>query len=130
MSRFDHLDGRTPVVVGAAEVVHRARDGFEPSSATGLMLEAVSDALASSGAAAALGPLVGEVLVPHGTWPEPDPGRAIAAAIGALDPAALPVVTKRALMNRFDDWVTDPALDLAGVAGSMKYQASASERRM
>ena len=43
MSRFDHLDGRTPVVVGAAEVVHRAGDGFEPSSATALMLEAVSD---------------------------------------------------------------------------------------
>jgi acetyl-CoA C-acetyltransferase len=83
MSRFDHLDGRTPVVVGAAEVVHRAGDGFEPTSATGLMLEAVSEALALSGAAAALGPLVGEVLVPHGTWPEPDPGRAIAAAIGA-----------------------------------------------
>ena len=34
---------------------------------------------------------------------------------GRLDPAALPVVTKRALMDRFDDWVTDPAVDLAGV---------------
>ena len=83
MSRFDHLDGRTPVVVGAAEVVHRAGDGFVPTSATELMLEATQDALASSGAAAALGPLVGEVLVPHGTWAEPDPGRALAVAIGA-----------------------------------------------
>jgi len=80
---FDELPDDTPVVVGAAEVVHRAGDGFEPSSATALILEAVHAALGESGAADALGPLVGEVLVPHGTWPEPDPGRAIAVAIGA-----------------------------------------------
>jgi acetyl-CoA C-acetyltransferase len=85
MSRYDHLDGRTPVVVGAAEVVHRAGEGFVPTSATELMLEATQDALASSGVAAELGPLVGEVLVPHGTWSEPDPGRALAVAIGAPD---------------------------------------------
>jgi len=83
MSRFDHLDERTPVVVGAAEVVHRSGEGFVPTSATDIMLEASLEALSSSGAAVALGPLVGEVLVPHGTWVESDPGRALAVAIGA-----------------------------------------------
>ena len=32
-----------------------------------------------------------------------------------LDPADVPVVTKCALMARFDDWVTDPEVNLAGV---------------
>jgi phenylacetate-CoA ligase len=31
------------------------------------------------------------------------------------EPADVPVVTKRALMARFDDWVTDPEVKLAGV---------------
>jgi len=35
--------------------------------------------------------------------------------IDAFRPARLPVVTKRALMDRFDDWVTDPAVNLNGV---------------
>jgi phenylacetate-coenzyme A ligase PaaK-like adenylate-forming protein len=32
-----------------------------------------------------------------------------------LDPAQLPVMTRHALMSRFDDWVTDRAITLAGV---------------
>ncbi len=47
---------------------------------------------------------------------------------GRLDPAALPVVTKRALMNRFDDWVTDPALDLAGVTAFLVDREHIGER--
>ena len=47
---------------------------------------------------------------------------------GKLDPAALPVVTKRALMNRFDDWVTDPALDLAGVTAFLADREHIGER--
>ena len=35
--------------------------------------------------------------------------------VQALDVGDFPVVTKRALMPRFDDWVTDPALRLADV---------------
>lgn len=34
---------------------------------------------------------------------------------GETDPSELPVVTKRQLMTRFDDWVTDPDVTLAGV---------------
>ncbi len=32
-----------------------------------------------------------------------------------LDPTQLPVMTRYALMSRFDDWVTDPAITRAGV---------------
>ncbi len=120
MSRFDGVDGRTPVVVGAAEVVHRAGDGFAPTSATELLVEAATDAMASSGAADRLGPLVAEVLVPHGTWAEPDPGRAVAAAIGA--PGARSVrselgVPQLALLGRACRAVADGELRAALVVG-------------
>ena len=120
MSRFDHVDGRTPVVVGAAEVVHRAGPGFELSSATALILEAVDAALDPTGAADALGPLVGEVLVPHGTWTEPDPGRAVAAALDA--PHARSVrselgVLQLSLLARACAAVADGEVQAAVVAG-------------
>jgi phenylacetate-coenzyme A ligase PaaK-like adenylate-forming protein len=47
---------------------------------------------------------------------------------GALNPALLPVVTKSALMGRFDDWVTDPALDLAGVTAFLADRDQIGER--
>ena len=120
MSRFDHLDGRTPVVVGAAEVVHRAGKGFVPTSATELLLEAALDALASSGASGALGPLVGEVLVPHGTWSEPDPGRAVAVAIGAPEARSVRSelgVLQLSLLGRAASAVAAGELEAALVVG-------------
>jgi acetyl-CoA C-acetyltransferase len=115
------LDAGTPVVVAAAEVVHRPGEGFEPSSATELMLEAVHAALASTGAADELGPLVGEVLVAHGTWPEPDPGRAVATAVGA--PAARsvrnePGVLQYDLLVRAFEAVSGGDAEVALVAGA------------
>ena len=77
------LDPQTPIVVGAAEVVHRDGPAFQPTSATTLMIEAVESALESTGAGAVVGGRAGLVLVPHGTWTESDPGRAIADVIGA-----------------------------------------------
>ena len=47
---------------------------------------------------------------------------------GELKPARLPVVTKRALMDRFDDWVTDPALNLAGVTAFLADRDRIGER--
>ena len=120
MSRFDHLDGRTPVVVGAAEVVHRAGKGFVPTSATELLLEAALDALASSGASGALGTLVGEVLVPHGTWSEPDPGRAVAVAIGAPEARSVRSelgVLQLSLLGRAASAVAAGELEAALVVG-------------
>ena len=115
------LDGRTPVMVGVAEVVHRPGEGFEPSSATGLMLEAVEAAMASTGVAAQLGPLVGEVLVPHGTWVESDPGRAVAAALGAPGARSIrnePGVLQYDLLARALDTVSAGTAEAAVVVGA------------
>lgn len=105
-----------PVVVGAAEVVHRDGPDFEPTSATALVLEAVRVALGDS----SLGPVVGEVLVPRGTWVETDPGRAIANAIGAPGArsiANVPGVPQLALVSRAIADVMSGVCDAAVVAG-------------
>ena len=47
---------------------------------------------------------------------------------GRLDPARLPVVTKRALMHRFNDWVTDPQVKLSGVAAFVADREHIGER--
>lgn len=77
------VDPATPVVVGAAQVVNRPGPSFSEKSATALMTEATRNALSQTGAADPLGALIGEILVPHGTWPESDPARAIARAVRA-----------------------------------------------
>ena len=45
-----------------------------------------------------------------------------------LDPAELPIVTKRALMARFDDWVTDPELKLTGIEAFLADRKHIGER--
>jgi acetyl-CoA C-acetyltransferase len=114
------LDPRTPVVVAAAAVTHHPGDGFVPTSATALMLEAAEAAVAATGVADELGRSIGEVLVPHGTWPESDPGRAVCAALGA--PAARSVmgelgVLQHSLMARAARSVADGSVTAALVLG-------------
>lgn len=114
------VDPTTPVVVGVAQVVHRPGEAFVERSATALMVEAVAAALAETGAADALGAQVGEVLVPHGTWSEPDPGRAIADAAGA--PGARSVrselgISQHALISRAAVAVQDGRVGVALVVG-------------
>lgn len=45
-----------------------------------------------------------------------------------LDPAELPVVTRRALMARFDEWVTVPEITRAGVEAFLADRARIGER--
>ena len=118
----DHrpLPDSTPIVVGAAEVVHRPGPGFEPCSVTELLIETVRAALDRSGAAAELGARVGEVLVPHGTWPESDPGRAIAVAVGSPGAASVRSelgVLQHTLLVRAFTAVAEGRIDVALVVG-------------
>ena len=120
MASYDELDPSTPVVVGAAEIVHRDGADFVPSSATALMLEAVQAALDASGAATELGQRVGGIFVPHGTWTESDPGRAIAASVGS--PSVLSVrselgVLQHTLLQRAAVGVRDGDFEVAIVVG-------------
>jgi acetyl-CoA C-acetyltransferase len=114
------LPDSTPVVVGAAEVVHHAGDGFEMCSATDLLIETVTAALDRSGVPAMLGPRVGEILVPHGTWSETDPGRAIAAEIGAAGARTVRSelgVLQHTLLARAITDVAEGRVDAAVVVG-------------
>jgi acetyl-CoA C-acetyltransferase len=109
-----------PVVVGAAQVVNRPGDGFTEQSATALMREACRRALDETGAAERLGASVGEVLVPRGTWPESDPGRAIADAVGAVDARSIRAelgVAQHALISRAATGVQSGRIRVALVAG-------------
>lgn len=111
----------TPVVVAAAAVTHHPGDGFVATSATALMMEAARRALDAIGPAGeALGRAVGEVLVPHGTWPEPDPGRAVAASVGAASVRSVQGelgVLQHTLLARAATAVAEGAVEVALVAG-------------
>ena len=49
-------------------------------------------------------------------------------AEGGLDSTRFPVMTKRALMSRFDDWVTDPAIKRSGVEAFLKDRHHIGDR--
>ena len=53
MASSETLDPQTPIVISAAEIVHRDGTDFAMASATDLMIEAVQSALAATGAASA-----------------------------------------------------------------------------
>ena len=114
------LDPRTPIVVGAAEVVHRDGPAFQPTSATNLMIEAVELALESTGAGSVVGERAGLVLIPHGTWTESDPGRAIADVIGAPNARTIRSelgVLQQSLLARAATAVQSGAVEVAIVVG-------------
>ena len=120
MTNSQQLDPQTPVVIGASEIVHRDGPDFVATSATDLMVEAVRNALESTGSADAVGALVGSVLVPHGTWPESDPGRAIAASIGASSARTIRSelgVLQQSLLARAATDVQSGAVKVAIVVG-------------
>ena len=114
------LDPSTPVVVGAAAVTRHPGEGFAPTSATDLMLEAATRALAGTTDPASFGSRIGEVFVPHGTWPEPDPGRAIARAVGSGGARSVMGelgVLQHSLMARAARGVAEGRVEVALVVG-------------
>jgi acetyl-CoA C-acetyltransferase len=120
MTMSETLDPQTPIVIGASEIAHRDGPDFQSASATELMIEAVQCALESTGAGDVLGSLTGAVLVPHGTWTESDPGRAIAEAIGAPNARTIRSelgVLQQSLLARAATDVRSGAIDVAIVVG-------------
>lgn len=71
-----------PVLAGAAALSRRAERFEETVEAVELMVEAARDAAGDAGAPGLLG-AVDVVIVPRGMWGYPDPGRIVAARIGA-----------------------------------------------
>lgn len=128
-----HGPSDQPVVVGVSQVVNRPGPGFAERSATALMVEAGRRALAETGAADRLGALVDEVLVPHGTWPEADPGRVVARAIGAVGARSIRSelgIVQHALLRRAAGGVQAGHLRAALVVGAeSRWSAAVAAKR-
>jgi acetyl-CoA C-acetyltransferase len=76
------LDPLTPVLVGACAVQQRCDHPDEGGEPVELMVRALEGAAEDAGSRALLG-LADGVRVPHGFWDYSDPGRLIAARVGA-----------------------------------------------
>jgi acetyl-CoA C-acetyltransferase len=115
-------DGRTPVMIGAGQFT--PADRAEPTSPLALMAEAARRALADAGAAAHRVDSIG--VTNCLSWPVPDPGRFLAADLGA--PAATTVTTHTSGTSPLDllRWACtriqggDPAVTLLAGAEAVK----------
>lgn len=127
------LDPRTPVVIGAAQVLQRAGSWSDPADALGpieLMVAAARDAAADAGSAglAAAAQWIG---VAGGWWRYADPGRLVAAELGAARArTALTSISGSApqeLLGLAADRIARGELDVALVLGG---EARWSHRRI
>jgi acetyl-CoA C-acetyltransferase len=122
------IDPRTPVIVAAAQINDRGY-GCEPLD---LMVRCVEAALVDSGQTEALRRRIGSVRVVWGIWPYKDPGRLVAARIGAPD-ARSTITTSGG--NQVYDLVIDTAkriqsgeMDTAVICGAESLRTRRSDR--
>jgi acetyl-CoA C-acetyltransferase len=118
------VDGRTPVLVGAAVAHQRQEDPADGAEAVALMTTAVERAGEDAHAPALLAQ-AGAVFVPRGTWRYADPGRIVAERVGA--PARSVVaelgVLQQTPFTRACLAIADGTLDVAIVCGGeAKYR--------
>jgi acetyl-CoA C-acetyltransferase len=73
---------RTPVLVGAGSVMQRLEDPSDAREAVALMVAACETAAGDAGCRDLLR-AAGSIVVPQGMWSYTDPGRLVAAALGA-----------------------------------------------
>lgn len=124
--------GRAPVVVGVGQVVQRPVAGAPgPLDAVGLMIAAARCA-GEDAAAPALLARVAAVLVPEGSWPGGDAGRAVAAAIGATGARTVLArvgVLQTTPLARAAAAIANGHLDVAlVVGGEARHRANAAAR--
>jgi acetyl-CoA C-acetyltransferase len=121
------LDPRTPVLVGVG-TAHRPRDGSAAVSPLDLMVEASLAAGEDCGVGSLLA-RAGTVAVPQGTWDMSDPGRVVAAAIGAAGARTILVevgIPQHTPVGAAIAAIAGGSLDVALVVGG---EAMASRRR-
>src|SRR5262245_17837633 len=130
-ARWRALDPRTPVIAGvgvASQQVDEPGGGLE---ALDLMHAAAVAAGDDSGAPAILR-AVGRVAVPHGSWTYRDPGRVIAARIGAPGAQIVLVAPGIPQQTLFDDAyaaIRDGRLDVVLILGGGAARRAAIARR-
>ncbi len=106
------LDPRTPVLVGVGE----ASSSVEPVA---LMTEALVAAADDAGSRALLG-AIDRISVPQGTWKYGDPGRGVAAGVGAAGARTVLAelgVPQQLLFNDAVDAITSGRSDVVAVVG-------------
>jgi acetyl-CoA C-acetyltransferase len=77
------LDPRTPVIIGIGQHLNRVDQGAEAVEPAALMAEALREAATDAGAGRALSALDVIAVVPPISWRYYDPGRLVAASLGA-----------------------------------------------
>ena len=115
----DSLPARTPVLVGAGLASQRLDDATKAQEPLALMVDAALDAGADAGAPRLLREL-DRVLVPVGRWNYGDPGRMIAAAVGAAGVdtvAAMPGVSQQTILSDAATAITEGDIETALVVG-------------
>ena len=130
MAAAPSLDPRTPVLVGVGEA-HRPVDGSGAVEPLELMVEAALAAGDDSGAPGLLGSAA-MVAVPEGNWSYPDPGRLVAARIGATAARTVRAdvgVPQTAPLAVALDRIRRGELDVALVLGAEAMASSVAARR-
>jgi acetyl-CoA C-acetyltransferase len=130
-TRWQGLDPRTPVVAGVGVATQRVDEPGGGREALELMLAATRTAARDSGAPDIL-EAVQRVAVPHGTWDYSDPGRLIAARIGAPKARTVLVGTgipQQTLLNDAHAAIRDGTLDVVLIVGGEAAGRAAIARR-
>lgn len=127
------VDPRTPVIIGVGQFLNRVDEGAEPLEPTALMTEALRVAEADTGVAGAAGRADVVAVVPVVSWRYRDPGRLVAAALGADDAAtwypAMGGNTPQMLVNRLATEIASGRVDLGVVVGGEAYRSRVGAKR-
>ena len=111
-------DPRTPVIIGAGQVINRDEPGREPVE---LMVEALAEAERDAGAGGVLAKVDTVAVVPTFSWRYSDPGRLVARRVGASDAATwyanVGGNTPQMFVNRLSRHIAEGSVDLAVLTG-------------
>lgn len=127
------LDPRTPVIVGVGQTLNRTDEGAPEAEPVTLMARALRTAEADSGASGVLGRVQVVAVVPVVSWRYRDPGRLVAAELGATRAATwLPSMggnTPQSLLNRLCRAIQAGDADLGVVVGGESYRTRIAAKR-
>ena len=120
------LPGNTPVLVGVAAVQQKLEDFSQALEPVALMEQALRDAAADAGSAELLA-RADEIMVPKSLWGYSDPGRLLAAGLGAASASTLLAefgITQQSFFTRACERIRAGEISIALVAGGeARYRA-------
>lgn len=127
------VDPRTPVIIGVGQFLNRVDQGADPLEPTTLMVQAIRAAETDAGAsgATAAADVIGVVGVV--SWRYRDPGRLVAAGLGAEDAAtwypSMGGNSPQMLVNRMAADIAAGRMDLGVVVGGEAYRSRVAAKK-